>query len=219
MYAMSADPVQRARRQRLDRLRRRNMVCGPQYGMQHSHRQRPQRMPRHRHADGYYGDGFDPYGEMYGYDDYGYDEYAFDPYFDGYSMMGYEEEMMPGEELALMGHTGWMPSGGCNCGEMHDGMIIDGGWTATSDCPECQKAMESSSPTPMPETVTPQVFESTTGLQPMPRTTSHSVSVPVNAEDFYTPRPMPAPMPAGTSIESTSGGSPVQPVLWVPNGL
>jgi hypothetical protein len=222
MYAASADPVQRARRQRLDRLRRRSMVYGPQYGMQRSPRYRSHRMPRHSHVGGYYGDGYSAWEQdLYGYDEYGLDEYAFDPYFDSYGMVGYDDAMLD-EEFALMGHTGWMPAGGCNCGEFHDGMVISGdsGWTSATGCSECQNGtVESSSPTPMPETVTPQVFESTTGLQPMPRSSTQPISLPANSEDFYTPRPMPAPTPAGTSIESTSGSSPVQPVLWVPNGL
>jgi hypothetical protein len=206
MYGASCDPVQRARAQRLGRMRHRDYACSPRC---RTPRMPHDRMPRHPRCRGDY--GMDCYGyDGYGFD--GYDQYGYDPY--GYDLMGYEDGYGQ-DEFALMSHSGWMPtSGGCQtCGDFGGGMVMsaDSGWTVTSsDCPTCG-----------PSTTT-QPTPAGTALQPVPQQgidVKSSAVTPMSAQEYYVPRPMPAPSGPGTSIESTSAGTPVQPVLWVPQGL
>lgn len=242
IYSVSADPVTRARANRLERMRRREMTARtPRYRSPRVHQQRPPRMPRQprgRRMDpmyGIYGDyGYGGYGYGYdfGYDDYALDGFAYDPYFEDYSLMGYEDGYggYADDEFALMSHSAmpqgrWMPSSGCStCGDtVSSGMVMtaDGGWTATSsDCPTCGPSTIMSSPaTPQPAPAP----AAAPALQPVPQPSAAApTAVPMSAtmDDFYMPRPMPAPMPSpGPSIESASAGSPLQPVLWVPQGL
>jgi hypothetical protein len=204
MYAAHVDPVQRARAQRLERMRhQRGYAHAPRMQQQHLHHQHRQRHPR--------GMGYDALGMdgMYGYDDgLMYDD----------AMYGYDDGMMLGDgwEMSAMGGE-WMPSSTpCNC---QDGGLpaefAEGGWV--------EGGIMEASPTPNTPAAAPANLAPTTppmGGEPtaMPPEQIVPDPIPVTQDQYFSP--LPAPGSVSQSVEETStGGSAIQPVLWVPNGL
>ena len=164
-------------------------------------------------------------------------------YDDGlYGMTGFGDEMlfddgMMLDDVMMLGDgwgmssgfsSGWMPSSDCNCetmgglsGPFVEGGWVEGGWTdggimGNGEMLEGELIEDSFSPSP--NSPAPSSGE------PKPMPGENAVPDPMSASQdyFYAPRALPAPRvsPAGgTEVESSSGGSPIQPVLWVPSGL
>lgn len=198
MYGAHCDPVQRARAVRLERMHR------------HRYAQARVRRARPYGAAGGYG-----YGDAWMDDPY-WDEMAFDGGF--YDMDGYAmgDGLMDDGSMAYGGDLGggWMASGGsnCQCGNDMSAQFSSDGWVEGPWVEANPQPTPSVSPQPSP------VGEP----KAMPMDQTVPDPMPVTQDQYYMPGPMPAPaetsVPA-SGVQNVTGGSPLQPVLWVPGGL
>ncbi|MCA9053579.1 MAG: hypothetical protein KDA75_07065 [Planctomycetaceae bacterium] len=223
IYATHADAVQRARLIRQQRMQRRHAYVQPRVPHPHHARVR-QPHPRHN-CPGY---GCDDYGLAAGYgmgDEWLYDDGLYGMTGLGDDML-FDDGMMLGDGWGTSSgfSSGWMPSSDCNCETMGgmSGPFVDGGWVESGwteggvidgQMIEGEMIEDSFSPSPSPSSGEPKSMPGETAV-PDPMSASQDY--------FYAPRTLPAPnvSPAGgTEVERSSGGSPIQPVLWVPSGL
>lgn len=193
MYGAYVDPVQRARAVRLQRIHRCRRYAagrGP----------RPQRPYCGRGGygcqDDYLACGFDDCGFAGGYCDHG----------------ACGDGMPCGADLSYGGELGgdWMPASGapCQCGSDMPTSFSEGGWVEGPWVEATPQPGATESPASEPKA--------------MPMNQAVPDPMPVTHEQYYSPRSYPTPVQGDgpeTQIHSSSGGSPIQPVLWVPGGL
>ena len=136
---------------------------------------------------------------------------------------------MPCECGAMDGFTGPFVEGDWNQGGWVEGGWTDGGWVE-GDWVEGEWiegepmgeewAEDSFSPSPSDSSIPPggggepREMPAEDGAVPDP--------MPVSGDQYFTPPQMLSRRSFesdGTSVESSTGGSPIQPVLWVPSGL
>ena len=231
IYAAQADPVHRARSMRLERMRRQR---GYTYGRGPRGRRQQRMHSGHGYAGGY-GDSYMDMDVGYGYDEgMPYDDMAYDDMAYGYGGGIHMDDGMGlmTDDSAIMMGSGWMPSSSpCNCqdgsnfaGEFVDGGLMDGSLMEGDWVEATPNSMPTPAASPHPGNAAPQSTPMTEP-QAMPREEVVPNPMPVTQEQYYFPAPQLVPSslhsdgPSTPTVEASSAGSPIQPVLWVPSGL
>ena len=209
IYAAQIDPVQRARSQRLERARRQRYASAG-----------ARRAGCRPGGIGYGADLLDPYG--------------LDGWLDDEGLM-YGDDGFQSAYFGIDSHPMQFASAGgapCNCGpqhpqSFHGGMTVGDwesqGWTASEwvEVDPRSPRFHGGSPEPVPVPFsTPYAPVPAPATQPMdPATPNPMPAADVTRDQYYLPGVLPAGHPTTGQRSVSPGGSPVQPVLWVPPGL